>query len=164
MAVTNKYSIKDRYLQAMIKEFTDYGEVVLNYAYETRDFKNRTFNLRDSYASAVFYNGQMVNGTMRTLGTPMATEGKKFKGRILHGRNEASDYLRNRYKPTSMGLSLVVVAAMPYGEILEKGGGNLRYKYKVISGANSLLRSLGSSFSAKFGVRKHGITITDIQI
>ena len=72
MAVILKKDIKGRALNAMIKELTMYGEMVIKEAFETANFnKHRTQNLRDSYASAVFYEGKMVNGTMRTLGSPL---------------------------------------------------------------------------------------------
>ena len=159
MAVILQRDLKNRALKAMIDELTYYGERVIQEAYNTRDFTNRTYNLRDSYGSAVYYDGKMVNGTLRTLGNPMATEGKKWHGETLHGRKEVTNYLKNEYKPTSKGLSLVVVAAMPYREQLE-----LKYKYRVISGANWMMRSLADTFAGKFGVRKSGITINNIEI
>lgn len=159
MAVILKKDIKGRALNAMIKELTMYGEMVIEEAYKTATFKNRTFNLRDSYASAVFYEGKMVNGTMRTLGSPFALVDKTWYGRKVRGRNEATRFLRNDYKPTGRGLSLVAIAAMPYREVLE-----LKYKYRVISGANWMMRSLAHTFSSKFGVRRNGITISNIEV
>jgi hypothetical protein len=155
-----KYLPKDKALKLMIDELTMYGEMVIQEAFKTANFnKKRTQNLRDSYASAVFYEGKMVNGTMRTLGSPLALVDKKWHGRKVRGRNEATRFLRNDYKPTGHGLSLVAIAAMPYREVLE-----LRYKYRVISGANWMMRSLAHTFSTKFGVRRHGITISNINV
>lgn len=157
--IYKKYLPKDKVLQLMIEELTMYGEMVIEEAYKTATFKNRTFNLRDSYASAVFYEGKMVNGTLRTLGSPLALVDKTWYGRKVRGRNEATRFLRNDYKPTGRGLSLVAIAAMPYREVLE-----LRYKYRVISGANWMMRSLAHTFSSKFGVRRNGITISNIEV
>ena len=155
-----KYLPKDKVLKLMIDELTMYGEMVIQEAFKTANFnKKRTQNLRDSYASAVFYEGKMVNGTMRTLGSPLALVDKKWYGRKVRGRNEATRFLRNDYKPTGRGLSLVAIAAMPYREVLE-----LRYKYRVISGANWMMRSLAHTFSTNFGVRRHGITISNIKV
>ena len=155
-----KYLPKDKALKLMIEELTMYGEMVIQEAFKTANFnKNRTQNLRDSYASAVFYNGKMVNGTMRTLGSPLALVDKTWYGRKVRGRNEATRFLKHDYKPTSKGLSMVAIAAMPYREVLE-----LRYKYRVISGANWMMRSLAHTFSSKFGVRRHGITISNINV
>ena len=155
-----KYLPKDKALKLMIDELTMYGEMVIQEAFKTANFnKKRTQNLRDSYASAVFYEGKMVNGTMRTLGSPLALVSKTWYGRKVRGRNEAKRFLRHDYKPTIQGLSLVAIAAMPYREVLE-----LRYKYRVISGANWMMRSLADTFSTKFGVRRHGITISNIKV
>lgn len=161
MAVVYKKDLpKDKVIQLMIDELTMYGEMVIKEAFETANFnKKRTQNLRDSYASAVFYEGKMVNGTMRTLGSPLALVDKTWYGRKIRGRNEATRFLRHDYKPTGHGLSLVAIAAMPYREVLE-----LKYKYRVISGANWMMRSLANTFSAKFGIRRKGITITNIEI
>lgn len=158
--VYKKYLPKDKVIQLMIDELTMYGEMVIKEAFETANFnKKRTQNLRDSYASAVFYEGKMVNGTMRTLGSPLALVDKTWYGRKIRGRNEATRFLRHDYKPTGHGLSLVAIAAMPYREVLE-----LKYKYRVISGANWMMRSLAHTFSSKFGVRRHGITISNINV
>lgn len=159
MATILKKNIKGRALNAMINELAMYGEMVMKEAYNTRDFNNQTFNLHDSYGSAVYYEGKMVNGTLKTLGTPQAVVSKEWYGVKIRGRKAVTDYLKNEYKPTSKGLSLVVVAAMPYRDVLE-----LKYKYRVISGANWMMRSLANTFSAKFGIRRKGITITNIEI
>lgn len=161
MAVIYKKDlIKDRVMQLMVDELTMYGEMVIKEAFETANFnKKRTQNLRDSYASAVFYEGKMVNGTMKTLGSPLALVDKTWYGRKVRGRNEATRFLRNDYKPTGRGLSLVAIAAMPYREVVE-----LKYKYRVISGANWMMRSLAHTFSSKFGVRRNGITISNIEV
>ena len=161
MAVIYKKNlIKDRVMKLMVDELTMYGEMVIKEAFETANFnKKRTQNLRDSYASAVFYEGKMVNGTLKTLGSPLALVDKTWYGRKVRGRNEATRFLRNDYKPTGRGLSLVAIAAMPYREVLE-----LKYKYRVISGANWMMRSLAHTFSSKFGVRRNGITISNIEV
>ena len=160
MEIYKKNLIKDRVMKLMVDELTMYGEMVIKEAFETANFnKKKTQNLRDSYASAVFYEGKMINGTLRTLGSPLALVDKTWYGRKVRGRNEATRFLRNDYRPTGRGLSLVAIAAMPYREVLE-----LKYKYRVISGANWMMRSLANTFSSKFGVRRHGITISNIEV
>ena len=161
MAVIYKKDlIKDRVMKLMVDELTMYGKMVIEEAFKTANFnKKRTQNLRDSYASAVFYEGKMINGTLKTLGSPLALVDKTWYGRKVRGRNEATRFLRNDYKPTGRGLSLVAIAAMPYREVLE-----LKYKYRVISGANWMMRSLAHTFSSKFGVRRNGITISNIEV
>ena len=61
------------------------------------------------------------------------------------------DFLENKYKPHS-GIDLVVVVAMPYGEIVED-----KYKYEVISTARNDVKQLASKFkNANFGIISHG--------
>ena len=161
MAVIYKKDlIKDRVMKLMVDELTMYGKMVIEEAFKTANFnKKKTQNLRDSYASAVFYEGKMINGTLKTLGSPLALVDKIWYGRKVRGRNEATRFLKNDYKPTGRGLSLVAIAAMPYREVLE-----LKYKYRVISGANWMMRSLAHTFSSKFGIRRNGITISNIEV
>lgn len=154
--------IKDVVERAMIKELIDYGEMVMKEAYATHEFKNRTYNLHDSYGSAVYKDGVYVNGSLRTL-EPQASESVRVGSYYVKGKNEVARYLRDEYRPKKRGLSLVVVAAMPYAETLEEGEG-LRRKYKVISGARWMMESLAKSFSAKFGVQRGGININSITI
>lgn len=150
------------YEEAFIRELTEYGEKIIQEAYATKTFQDRTFNLHDSYGSAVYKDGVYIPRTLRRL-DPQATETKKLRGRQVKGHNEVERYLKN-YRPRQKGLTLVVVAAMPYGDILEAGKEPLRYKYRVISGARWMMRSLADSFSSKWGIKKHGMSINNIQI
>lgn len=126
--------VKGNYIRAMINKLTDDGQKLINKAFEQADYsKNKTQNLHDSYGSAVYYNGSLVNGTMRFL-TSRAAYGKynDRTDRIEYGREEITDFLQSYKAP--MGLSLVVAVAMFYGTILEAGAqGGLRRKYHVIS-------------------------------
>ena len=118
--------------------------------------------MRDSYGSAVYYNGQLQKRTIRYLGPEMGTSKSglttnwvwdkprsmpdwRGERRItgdyiqMRGRDEIMDFFE-RYKPATNALHLVVVAAMWYANVLEKGGGNLKRKYKVISGAKDVMQ------------------------
>lgn len=121
------------------------GKLILQ-AVNSRDYTHRTYNLHDSYGSAVYLNGALVDKSIRTL-EPMATEAKKYKGSKLKGSEEIMRYFRS-YKPKSE-IELLVVAAMPYGWVLEKGEGGLRRKYKVISGINTEVTALAAKLNAK---------------
>lgn len=162
MARTFKSNLKENFERRLVNELTDYGERIINEAYNTKTFENKTFNLHDSYGSAVYKDGVYINGTLRTL-EPQATKPKKVNGQMVKGKNVVSRYLRD-YRPKQKGLSLVVVAAMPYGDILEAGQSPLTQKYRVISGARWMMRSLAYSLSSKFGIKKHGMSINNIEI
>lgn len=124
------------------------GKLILQ-AVNSRDYTHRTYNLHDSYGSAVYLNGKLVDDSIRTL-EPKATEVKKYKGNKLKGSEEIMKYFRS-YEPKSE-IELLVVAAMPYGVVLEKGeegGGGLKRKYKVISGINTEVTALAAKLNAK---------------
>ena len=121
------------------------GKLILQ-AVNSRDYTHRTYNLHDSYGSAVYLNGKLVEKSVMLLGSK-ATKAKSYKGSKLKGSEEIMKYFRS-YKPKS-AIELLVAAAMPYGVVLEKGGGGLRHKYKVISGINTEVGNLAARLNAK---------------
>lgn len=127
-------NIVRQFINAYAKELAEEGKKLIDKAFATADFnKNRTQNLHDSYGSCVFYDGKEVPNTRRYVGRK-ATIGKKNpQGELILGRAEVDAYF-DAYKPKSKGFELVAVAAIFYAEILEKGKGKLRHKYKVITG------------------------------
>ena len=161
MAIILRKNLADNAERAVVNYLIKKGIEIMETAYATRGFENRTFNLHDSYGCAVYKDGVYVNGSIQTL-HPQAVKTKKVRGRQVKGHNEVERYLKNHYKPRAKGLTLVVMTAMPYGEILERGGGNLKRKYQVIAGANHEMRKLANELSGKFGIRKRGITITNV--
>ena len=59
------------FLDKLINDLTWQGEKAIRVAYRRRDFTNRLYNLRDSYGSAVYYNGRLLKHTIRYLGPEM---------------------------------------------------------------------------------------------
>lgn len=125
---------------------SDEGGKLILQAVNSRDYTHRTLNLHDSYGSAVYLNGALVEKSVMLLGSK-ATKAKSYKGSKLKGSEEIMKYFQS-YKPKSE-IELVVAAAMPYGVVLEKGGGGIRRKYKVISGINTEVGNLASRLNAK---------------
>ncbi len=161
-----KKRVQSRLVEELIDELTNEGYAAILQAYYTREFTNRTFNLHDSYGSAVYYNGKLIKRTIRYVGQEHLTtdlytgwtwKGTRsfpnFRGVRYHpddevrmtGREEVMDFF-SEYTPPNKGLQLVVVAAMWYGLILEKGGGNLKRKYRVISGARTIMDELAAKY------------------
>lgn len=161
-----KKSLKDTFINKLIDELAEEGFAAITLAYRHRDFTNRTYNLHDSYGSAVYYNGRLVKRSIRYIGEERYTAGKfmgwewtksrsvpNFRGTRFYtgdqvdmtGREEVMDFF-SQYTPPKVGLQLVVVAAMWYGLILEKGGGNLKRKYRVISGARTIMDELAAKY------------------
>lgn len=111
----------------LVKALADIGKELILRAYHTRGFFNRTFNLRDSYVSAVFVNGKLREDSIRYVGKDLADVAKKIDDRYVVGRWEAEEYIRSLKPNRNDFIKLVIAAAMPYGNILEKRG------YAVIS-------------------------------
>ena len=120
------------------------GEKAIKEAYQSRGFTNRTYNLRDSYGSAVYYNGALLDNTIRYIGPPEA----KTKRMGKSGREEVNKFFRD-YSPKSNGYDIVVIATMPYAGVLETGGGRLKRKYHVMVGARDLLERVAAKYGAK---------------
>lgn len=128
-----------KFLDKLIDSLAKDGEKIIKKAYETKTYKDRTYNLHDSYGSAVYYKGVLLPNTIYYT-TPNATKTKKWYGSLIKGHSELIDFLQE-YEGGS-GLELVVVAAMPYASILENQEGRVRQKYKVISGVTLDMNNL----------------------
>lgn len=133
-------------INKFVDMLSDEGGKLILQAVNSRDYTHRTYNLHDSYGSAVYLNGKLVEKSVMLLGSK-ATKAKKYKGNEMRGAEEIMKYFRS-YEPKS-AIELVVAAAMPYGVVLEKGGGGLRRKYKVISGINTEVGNLAARLNAK---------------
>ena len=133
-------------IDKFVDMLADEGGKLILQAVNSRDYTHRTYNLHDSYGSAVYLNGKLVEKSVMLLGSK-ATKAKSYKGSKLKGSEEIMKYFQS-YKPKS-DIELVVAAAMPYGVVLEEGGGGLKHKYKVISGINTEVGNLAARLNAK---------------
>ena len=127
-------------IKALISQLADDGEKAIREAYEGREFTNRTYNLHDSYGSAVYYNGTLVKSSIRYIGAEMAEEDERY------GRNEVNDFFSNYRPKNRKGIDLVIVAAMFYADILEEGKGKLKRKYKVIAEGEGYMKNVATHF------------------
>jgi hypothetical protein len=134
---------------------------VVEEAIRTSEFTSRTGNLEDSYGAALYYDGVFLEETLYYK-EPTSIVPKRWKGSLVKGHEEMMNYFMS-FKPVKKGFTLVLVAAMPYGEILERGGGNLKRKYKVIVGANGLMRRLASEYDGMFGRRRVARTSINVK-
>lgn len=111
----------------LVKALADIGKELILKAYHTRGFFNRTFNLRDSYVSAVYVKGRLREDSIRYVGKDLADVAKRINNKYVVGRWEAEEYIRSLKQNRNDFIRLVIAAAMPYGKTLEKRG------YAVIS-------------------------------
>ena len=130
----NPNNIKDGAIMAL----ADKGEEIIRTAYWLRDWDNRTYNLYNSFVSAVFVDGKLDRRTVRFLeeeprnpDDPTITTTRIVNGATIdNGRDEAWNFLDSYEKGQKRGkgsVVLVIAAAMFYSGILESRG------YQVLS-------------------------------
>lgn len=139
---------KKNRVQDLIKLLSSEGQKIIDSQLQNKGYAHRSHNLHDSYGWGVYLNKSLV-----ASGFPasQATEGKKWYGETVKGREAIIDFLQNKYKPHD-GIDLVVAVAMPYGAIVEE-----KYKYEVIATARNDVKRLASRFkNANFGIISHG--------
>ena len=167
-----RFQTKNKFLRKLINELADDGARAIHFAFTSRGFVNRSYNLHDSYGSAVYVNGSLYPETIRYVGSQMARERSakemgnysgdrtwpdKNKKRHYTGDTGYAEGRKEVYRffldyqskgSSKSGVELVIVAAMFYASILESGKGTLRRKYQVISGATNHMNYLASKYGA----------------
>lgn len=142
-------SIKDKYVSIYAKQLAEEGKKLIDEAFRSATFdKNKTQNLHDSYGSCVFYNRREVPNTRRYVGRKAVVGKKNPQGDLILGREEI-DHFFDTYKTHTDGFELVTAAAIFYAEILEKGKGKLKRKYRVISGLTNSMNQLAVKTKGK---------------
>lgn len=89
-------------------------DIALEYAQSSHEFKNRTFNLEDSYGAAIYYDGRIIE---KTLSNKKATQTVK-KGGVQYSGRESAERFLNEFSAGD-GYTLVVVAGMFYATWVE---------------------------------------------
>ncbi len=107
-----KFNINKIVDQEIIQALNKIGEFALSKT-NLHEFDNYSFNLEDSYAYAVYKDGQIISGPV--LLDKKATEPNPSGGKF--GRDYSKEYLKG-IKPKG-GYSLVVVANTPYAVAVE---------------------------------------------
>ena len=136
----------------LIKRMTQLGEDAMNYAFElsfrsqripySGTWTHQTHNLADSFASAVYVNGELQRNSIRyVFKTPQSNKTGTYD--LKTGRQAVNDYLERIHPRAERGdVTVIVVAAMYYTKYLEagtygRGGGNP--PIKVVSGARDYI-------------------------
>lgn len=136
----NSYDVE----QAAIEELKEEGQRIINKAYETKTFEDQSFNLHDSYVSAVFYKGRLLSKTICFVEPELSQWKREYKNSMVggeyeakSGREEALKFLQKvQFGHQPKGLTLIVAAAMFYSSILEG------HEYKVLSQVDYELEQL----------------------
>lgn len=119
--------IKDKATKALVEALTTIGWQVAMEAYRRKTYTNRTYNLHDSYGSAVYVDGHLVPDSIKYVnrarskredwhghGIPEARTGRQ----ALHRFFENSHWIVRKKDQ----ITVVVAAAMWYGDIVESKG------------------------------------------
>ena len=135
--------VKKGFEQDMVAALTTLGYYAMMDAYGKHSFTHRTRNLHDSYASAVYVNGNLIESSIRYVGGAISKEVDPVTKKT--GIETVNDYLHShRYGAANNEIVLVVIAAMYYAGILEAGDKNTGgrgpgAKYIVISPAREYI-------------------------
>lgn len=63
---------RNRIKEEIVKQLAADGERIITAAYNRKKWENRTYNLHDSYGSAVYVDGVLRKSTKRFVGSPLA--------------------------------------------------------------------------------------------
>lgn len=123
--ITIKGPVKDAITRDLAQAFAALGHKAALDAYKQKGFNHRTYNLHDSYGSAVYINGILVDDSIRYV--------NRVRSRRIdtHGRNQGGktgrDALMNFFRTGWLvrkrdSFTVVVAAAMWYAKIVESHG------------------------------------------
>ena len=117
-----------------VQKLSKLGYDAIMYAYSHKGFQHKTRNLHDSYGSAVYVNGNLVESSIRYVGGELSKKDDPLTKKS--GRETLNDFFKRSHYGRSKGeIVLVCVAAMYYTKFLENGTHNGHYKIQVISAA-----------------------------
>ena len=153
--MANVISAKKIQDDSLLEEMKKDCAALVQEALRTGEFVDRTGNLASSVGAAIYHDGKLVDGTITSYDFG-ASKPRYWYGAAKYGQSELRNYFNN-YKPRKEGYAIVLVAAMPYSEVLESGK-YLTRKYRVITGAYTLMRQLAEKYQGKRGykTRKYG--------
>lgn len=115
-----------------VQDLAKLGYEAIKYAYDKKRFNHRTYNLHDSYVSAVYVKGMLEESSIRWVERSYS-KGGEAKWDYKTGREYAIEYLRAQHPRQE--IAVLCVAAMPYAGFLER-----KYNIQVISSAMDYLQ------------------------
>lgn len=110
--------VKEPLTKDLVKVCSKLGYMAALEAYRNKTYANRTYNLHDSYGSAVYVRGKLVKDTIRYAVRSRSAMDK----RGTNGRAELLNYLTKLKVNSGQQVTIVVVAAMWYAEYVESKG------------------------------------------
>lgn len=145
-------TVVNRAIEQLVRKLELEGNRILQECEQERTYTHRTDNLYDSYGYGIYVSGKIRKSGFLTP-SKRASKDREWYGQAVSGREQILNFLNSEYKPTK-GIDLVVVAAMPYAEVLENASGGQKHKYRVISMSYDKLKRLQGEI--------HGATVVNI--
>lgn len=131
-------------IRLIVTELEKDAKRILRECVNERTYEHDTKNLYDSYGYGIYVEGSLMRSGFLSA-SPQASKGKKWYGTEIHGRNEIKTFLSSY--DAKGAICLVVAASMPYADVLEKGGGGLKKKYRVISMSFQKLQDIAKKYN-----------------
>lgn len=142
-------------------------------AYRNHSYKHRTFALHDSYASAVYLNGMLVETSIRYINRSRQKKGdtRAWRGSKnpetknpwefgYYGRDSVKNYFQeNKKNRKRNGISIVVIAAQWYASIVEGNGYTVLNPRTVASSVTYRFDSYITPILQKYGLKKFAIEL-----
>ena len=119
-------AVKDKVTKVLVEAFTSLGYYAAIEAYKGHTYSHRTHNLHDSYASAVYVNGVLVDDSIKFVQRSKSSKndyrGSRW-GYAPNGRTAARYFFENLDVSNREDyITIVIAAAMWYAEIVEYNG------------------------------------------
>ena len=145
--------------RATVQKLAKLGYDAIMYAYSRKGFEHKTRNLHDSYGSAVYVNGNLIESSIRYIGGELSRKEDPLTKKS--GRETLNDFFKRSHYGRAKGeMVLVCVAAMHYTKYLEEGRHRGGYKIQVISAARDYV---DQNFNKYLDTRQRAIVFKGIR-
>ena len=165
--------IKDALIRDLVTACTTLGYYAGLDAYRDHSYKHRTYALHDSYASAVYLDGLLVEDSIRYINRSRQRKGDSRAWRSsktpepknpwefgYYGRDSIKNYFEeNRKISKKKGISIVVVAAQWYASMVESKGYKVLNPRNVASYITFRFDSYVTPVLQKHGLKKYAIDL-----
>lgn len=122
-----------------------YAQKELEEMVKSHDFKNRTYNLQDSFCWILFFNGKERShgfyGSGRSSENTILHERSSERVELPTGRLMAEDFVVHYTPVTTKGWEIVWASTVPYGVFLEDGTTPMKHSYYVITQRYDAIKS-----------------------
>lgn len=135
---------KQKAINVQTNMLLEYAPVMLKKAYQNSTFKNRTYNLADSYIWVVYYKGK-VKGSGYLWGGKRAVVNSTYGTQSVDGRRLANDFIDLYNSVNTSGWEMILAATAPYASNLETGESRTRQFYVI----SSIYDEVNSDFKGK---------------